>query len=171
MRRELAMNVRARLKQQLLDKLLAANPVEVPKSLVDAQVREMQIDSRTPHRREGCLAGARRRSRSSSRRVAAWRSACWSVSSSRPAASSSTGERVEARLAEVAGGYPDPEAILKAYRQNAGGACARSRTMVLEDQVVDYLLERAKVTDQPSTFKECDELRSLTITRRSSCLH
>ena len=26
--------------------------------------------------------------------------------------------------------------------------------MVLEDQVVDYLLERAKVTDQPSTFKE-----------------
>ena len=26
--------------------------------------------------------------------------------------------------------------------------------MVLEDQVVDYLLERAKVTDQPSSFKE-----------------
>ncbi len=26
--------------------------------------------------------------------------------------------------------------------------------MVLEDQVVDYLLERATVTDQPSTFKE-----------------
>jgi len=26
--------------------------------------------------------------------------------------------------------------------------------MALEDQVVDYLLERAKVTDQPTTFKE-----------------
>ena len=26
--------------------------------------------------------------------------------------------------------------------------------MVLEDQVVDYLLERAQVTDQPSTFKD-----------------
>jgi len=25
--------------------------------------------------------------------------------------------------------------------------------MVMEDQVVDFLLERAKVTDQPSTFK------------------
>jgi hypothetical protein len=25
---------------------------------------------------------------------------------------------------------------------------------VLEDQVVDYLLERAKVTDQPASFKD-----------------
>ena len=49
--RELGENVRARLKQQLLDGLLEANPVEVPKSLVDAQVREMQIEG--PRRRMG----------------------------------------------------------------------------------------------------------------------
>ncbi len=45
MERELGENIRARLKQQLLDGLLAANPVDVPQSLVDAQVREMQIEA------------------------------------------------------------------------------------------------------------------------------
>ena len=41
---------------------------------------------------------------------------------------------VDARLAELAATYPDPEAILKAYRQNAGCAapgrepwCSRTR--------------------------------------------
>ncbi len=62
-------------------------------------------------------------------------------------------ERVEGRLAEVAGSYPDPSAILKAYRQNAE-AMRQVENMVLEDQVVDYLLERARVTDQAATFKD-----------------
>ena len=61
--------------------------------------------------------------------------------------------RVDARLAELAATYPDPDAILNAYRQNPD-AMRQVENMVLEDQVVDYLLERAKVTDQPSTFKE-----------------
>ena len=57
------------------------------------------------------------------------------------------------RLNELAATYPDPDAILSAYRQNPD-AMRQVESMVLEDQVVDYLLERAKVTDQPSTFKE-----------------
>ena len=63
------------------------------------------------------------------------------------------GVAVEARLGELAATYPDPDAILKAYRQNPD-AMRQVEGMVLEDQVVDYLLERATVTDQPSTFKE-----------------
>jgi trigger factor len=61
--------------------------------------------------------------------------------------------RVETRLNELAATYPDPDAILSAYRQNPD-AMRQVESMVLEDQVVEYLLERAKVTDQPSTFKE-----------------
>jgi trigger factor len=61
--------------------------------------------------------------------------------------------RVDARLAELVATYPDPDAILKAYRQNPD-AMRQVESMVLEDQVVDYLLERAKVTEQPSSFKE-----------------
>ncbi len=61
--------------------------------------------------------------------------------------------RVDVRLSELAATYPDPDAIISAYRQNPD-AMRQVENMVLEDQVVDYLLERAKVTDQPSTFKE-----------------
>jgi trigger factor len=43
--------------------------------------------------------------------------------------------------------------MLKAYRQNPD-AMRQVENLVLEDQVVDYLLERAKVTDQKTTFKE-----------------
>ena len=45
MKRELADAVRARVKKQVMDGLLAANPLELPKTMVDAQVRELQIDA------------------------------------------------------------------------------------------------------------------------------
>jgi trigger factor len=61
--------------------------------------------------------------------------------------------RIDARLGELAATYPDPDAILSAYRQNPD-AMRQVETMVLEDQVVDHLLGRANVTEQPSTFKE-----------------
>jgi trigger factor len=152
MRRELAENIRGRVKQQLLDRLLEANPVDVPKALVDNQVREMQIDTARrigakdasqvpppepfvePARRRvalGLLIGELIKSRG--------------IQLDR--------ERVDTRLNELASTYPDPDSIVKAYRQNPE-ALRQVESMVLEDQVVDYLLERAKVTDQPSSFKE-----------------
>jgi trigger factor len=152
MRRELAANVRARLRQQLLDKLLEANPVEVPQGLVDAQVREMQLDTA---RRIGAkdasqvpppdpfIAPARRR--------VALGILVGELIKTRGIALDRA--RVEDRLADIAGGYPDAESVLKAYRQNAE-AMRQVENLVLEDQVVDYLLERAKVTDQAATFKE-----------------
>ena len=61
--------------------------------------------------------------------------------------------RVEAKLGEMAIGYPEPESVLKAYRQNAD-AMRQLENMVLEEQVVDWLLERARVTDQATSFKD-----------------
>lgn len=152
MRRELEANVRARLRQQLFDRLLEANPLEVPKALVDQQVREMQIDTA---RRIGAkdasqvpppdafVEPARRRVALGLLIGELVKSAGLQVDRA----------RVEARLGEVAATYPDPDAILKVYRQNPD-AMRQVESMVLEDQVVDHLLERANVTEQPSTFKE-----------------
>jgi len=152
MRRELETNVRARLRQQLLDQLLQANPVEVPRSLVEAQVREMQMDTA---RRIGAKDASQVPPpepfvEPARRRVALGMLFGELIKSG---GLKLDRERVEGRLAELAGGYPDPEAILKAYRQNAE-AMRQVENMVLEDQVVDYLLERAKVTDQAATFKD-----------------
>jgi trigger factor len=152
MRRELETNIRARLRQQLFDRLLEANPVEVPRALVDQQVREMQIDTA---RRIGAKDASQVPPpdafvEPARRRVALGLLIGELVKTS---GLQVDGARVEARLGELVATYPDPDAILKAYRQNPD-AMRQVESMVLEDQVVDYLLERAKVTEQPSTFKE-----------------
>ena len=152
MRRELEANVRARLKQQLLDKLLASNPVEVPKSLVDAQVREMQIDTaRRIGAKDASQVPAPEPFVEPARRRVALGMLVGELIRTRGLKLDR--DRVEARLAGMAGGYPDPEAVLKAYRQNAD-AMRQVENMVIEEQVVDFLLEHAKVTDQAATFKE-----------------
>jgi len=152
MRRELEQNVRSRMKQQLLDRLLESNPVEVPNALVDNQVREMQVD--TARR-----IGAKDASQipppepfiEPARRRVALGMLIGEVIKTRGIELDRA--RVDERLIEMAASYPDPDSILKAYRQNPE-ALRQVETMVLEDQVIDYLLARAQVTDQPSTFKD-----------------
>ncbi len=152
MRRELAQNVRGRVKQQLLDRLLEANPIEVPKALVDAQVREMQID--TARR-----IGAKDASQipppepfvEPARRRVALGLLIGEIIKTRNLQLDRA--KVDERLNELASSYPDPDSILKAYKQNPE-AMRSVETMVLEDQVIDHLLAQANVTDQPSTFKD-----------------
>jgi trigger factor len=152
MRRELEDNIRNRVKSQLLERLLESNPLEVPRSLVDAQVRELQLDAARrmgakdvsqlpppepyvePARRRvalGLLVGELIKTRG--------------IKLDR--------ERVEAKLAELAGGHAEPEELLKVYRQNAE-AMRQVENVVLEEQVVDDLLDRAHVVEQASTFRE-----------------
>ncbi|HET9692772.1 MAG TPA: trigger factor [Steroidobacteraceae bacterium] len=152
MRRELSDNVRARLKQQVFDRLLEANPIDVPKALVDQQVRDMQIDTarRIGAKDASQVPPAETFVEPARRRVALGLLVGELVKAKGMQLDRA---RVEARLGELAATYPDPDAILRAYRQNPD-AMRQVESMVLEDQVVDYLLERAKVTDQPSTFKE-----------------
>ena len=152
MRRELAQNVRGRVKQQLLDRLLEANPVEVPKALVDNQVREMQIDTaRRIGAKDASQVPPPEPFVEPARRRVALGMLIGEVIKTRGIQIDRA--KVDERLNEMASAYPDPESILKAYRQNPE-ALRQVETMVLEDQVVDYLLERSQVTDQPSSFKE-----------------
>jgi len=152
MRRELGENIRARLKQQVFDKFLDANPVEVPKALIDEQVRSMQIDTA---RRIGAKDASQVPPPEPFVEPARRRVALGMLVNELVKAKGLQLDRarVDARLGELAATYPDPDAILGAYRQNPD-AMRQVENMVMEDQVVDFLLERAKVTDQPSTFKE-----------------
>jgi len=152
MRRELGDNVRSRVKQQLFDRLLEANPVDVPNALIEQQVRDMQIDTarRVGAKDASQVPPAEPFVEPARRRVALGMLVNELVKSRGIQLDRA---RVEARLGELAATSPDPDAILNAYRQNPD-AMRQVEGMVLEDQVVDYLLERAKVADQPSTFKD-----------------
>lgn len=152
MRRELTDAVHARVKQQVMDALLAANPVELPKTLVDAQVREMQIDA---GRRMGAkdvsqLPPADGFVETAKRRVALSLLINEVIKTAKINLDPS---KVQLRFEELAQQFPDANQALQTYRANPQ-IRRQVEASVLEDQVVDWLLERAKVTDKPATFKE-----------------
>ena len=62
-------------------------------------------------------------------------------------------ERVQARLEDLVESYPNPDEARRAYLQNQD-AMRQIESAVLEDQVVDWVLERARVTERPMTFNE-----------------
>ena len=152
MRRELTDAIRARVKKQVLDALLAANPVELPKSIVDSQVRELQVDA---GRRMGAkdvsqLPPAENFVEAAKRRVALTLLINETVKKAELRVDQN---KVTERFEELAQQFPDADKALQTYRSNPQ-IRRQMEAGVLEDQVIDWILERAKVTDQPSTFKE-----------------
>ena len=152
MRRELDENIKNRVRSQLLERLLEANPVEVPRSLVDAQVREMQMDAA---RRMGARDASQLPAPEPFVEPARTRVALGLLLGEliRTRGIKLDRERVETKLAELAGGHPEPETMLKVYRQNAD-AMRQVENVVVEEQAVEDLLARANVSEQSSTFRD-----------------
>ncbi len=152
MRRELDQALRSRTKGQVLEQLLKANPLELPATLVDAQVRDMQIDmARRMGARDASQVPAREPFVEPARRRVALGLLINEVIKRESIELDRT--KVGARLEELVSTYDNPQEMMKAYEQNRD-AMRQVEALVLEDQVVDWLLARARVNDQPSTFKQ-----------------
>jgi trigger factor len=152
MERELAQAVQARLKGQVLEQLLLANPIGVPKALVEAEIRDMQIEllrrsnSRDPRQlppRESFEADARRR-------VALGLIMNEVI---RKAGIQPNAAQLQSRLDEIVSTYSDPDEARRQYLQNEA-ATRQLQMAVLEDQAVAWIINAAQVTDQPGSFKD-----------------
>lgn len=152
MRRELAQTLRNQNKSAVMDKLLQANPLEVPNTLVEAQVRELQMEAmRRSGAKDASQAPPAEPFVEPARRRAALGLILGDIIKRQnmrvdPA-------RASARLEEMVGAYGDAEAVKRAYLQNPD-AMRQIETLALEDQVVDWVLTHAKVHEVSSTFKE-----------------
>ena len=62
-------------------------------------------------------------------------------------------EAVRGRLGSIASTYDESEKVINHYYGNAD-RLQEVESGVLEEQVVEWILERAKVTDEESTFDE-----------------
>lgn len=152
MERELESLVRNRLRAQVMDALYRDNPFEVPRALVDESIQRMQVEmaqrmgirdaSQIPPR-EPFEQPARRRVALGMLMAEIIRAQGLQVDRA----------RVESRLEDLAASYPNPEEARRAYLQNAD-AMRQIESAVLEDQVVDWVLERAHITDRPMSFKQ-----------------
>lgn len=65
-------------------------------------------------------------------------------------------ERVNSKLEEVADTYENPAQIMEIYRADAG-LMDQLENLVLEEQVIDLVLDKATVTDKTMSFKEALE--------------
>lgn len=152
MRRELGEAIRGRVKKQIMDTLVAENPLDLPRNLVDSQVRELQMDA-------GRRMGARDASQlppAESFVETARRRVLLSLLINeiiRTANIQLDQSKVLARFQELSQQFPDAAQAMQTYRNNPQ-IQRQMEAGVLEDQVIDWLLERAKVEDKPASFKE-----------------
>jgi trigger factor len=152
MEREVSEAAHARVRNQLLDALYQANPLELPRVLIDEQIRELQVqmlrragvqqlDQLPP--KEPYEEPARRRVALGLLMGEIVRSQALRVERA----------RVAARLEALVATHPDPEAAKRQYLQSRE-AMEQIESAALEDQAIEWLLTQVKVTDKPATFKE-----------------
>ena len=152
MERELADVIRNRVRTQVLDALYAENPIDIPRALIEEQVQQLQIDAaRRMGVREASQLPPREPFEAPARKRVALGLLLGQIVQAQSIAVDR--ERVQARIEELAAGHPNPEEARRAYQHNAQ-TLRQIESMVLEDQVIDWVLERAKVTEVPMSFQD-----------------
>jgi trigger factor len=154
MERELADVIRNRVRGQVLDALYKQNPVDVPRALLEEQVQQLQIDTA---RRMGVRDASQIPARGPFEEPARRRVALGLLMSQivQNEQIKLDRDRVQTRLSDLVAGYPEEQQqeALRAYQQNQD-AMRQVESAALEDQVVDWVLGRANISDKPMTFKE-----------------
>ena len=152
MERELGEVIRTRVRSQVMDALYRENSFEVPRSLVDEQIQRLQLDAaRRMGVKDASQVPPREPFQEPARRRAALGLLMGQIVQTENLQVDR--DRVQARLNDVIGTYPNPDEARRAYEQSAE-AMRQIESGVLEDQVVDWVVQRARVTDRPMTFKE-----------------
>jgi trigger factor len=152
MKRELDNAIKGRVRTQVFDRLLEANPIDVPRGMVTEAVQAMQLDFA---RRMGIkdinqLPNPETLQEPARRRVALGLIVGELV---RLAGIRVDRERVNARLDELVGDHPSPDELRRQYLQNAE-AMRQIESQAVEEQVVEWVLSQAQVTERSYTFGE-----------------
>ncbi len=152
MERELAERVRARLRSAVMDALYQDNPVEVPRTMVADTIEQLQLEvAQRMGARDVSQLPAREAFEEPARRRVALGMIVGEII--RAEGLQLDREKVQSRLEALAASYPNPEDARRAYLQNRE-AMQQIESAVLEDQALDAVLARAKITERPTTFKD-----------------
>ncbi len=152
MRRELEQAVKGRVKQQVMDILLNAHPIELPRSLLAEEIQRLrgQLSEGAEQSRQDAAkalpdsvfeAAARRR-------VAL---GLIILELAKRGGMKASAERVRDAVERIASTYEEPDAVTRWIYGNRR-QLAEIESMVIEDQVVDWVLQHVQVTDVHSTF-------------------
>jgi trigger factor len=152
MTREVNEVVRQRLRAQVLDALYRDNRFEVPRGMVEEQIQQLQVDmARRIGARDVSQLPPREQFEEPARRRVALGLLLGELV--RVEELKLDRERVQSKLADLAASYPNPDEVRRAYLQSAD-AMRQIESSVMEDQVIDRVIEKAKVEERPTSFKE-----------------
>ena len=150
MEHELAQAIRGKVRLAVLDALHSANPIEVPRAMVDEQVQALSLEAA---RRMGIQDASQLPKRDVFEQSARRRVVLGLIIGEiiRINDMKVERERVNSRLAETVSNYPNPDEMRRQYLQSAE-AMRDIEAAALEDQVIDAVLLRAKISPKPATF-------------------
>lgn len=156
MDRELSNALKAKVKTQVMDALFSSHSTELPKALVanEIEVLRNQMLQRFGGQKQNfdvkSLLPDTMFQEEAQRRVALGLIVGEVIKSAKlkPEA-----KRVKAMIEEIASTYQEPKEVVEYYNNNPE-LLAGVESAVLEDQVVDYVLGKAKVSSEASSYDE-----------------
>ncbi len=155
MERELAQRVQAKVKTQAMDLIYEQNRIEIPKALVEEEIETLRKQTRE---RLGKGAGSLELPRDMFEEQARRRVTLGLVIGEiiRHNSIQIDQDRVRKVIEDFASSYEQPEEVVKYYYSHQEQLAA-VQNVVLEDQVVDWVLEQTEVTDEPTSFAALTE--------------
>lgn len=152
--RELQQKIDDQLKANVLEKLLARNPVELPQVLIEEEIKKLQQQTQQmAAQRQGSAAPMPPREQFIA--IATQRVGLGLLFGEfiRQHHLKADPQQVEERLAQIAAPYGDPAAIIAWYRGNKE-QLAVIESAVIEDQIVAKLLTEVTLKEKPQTYLE-----------------
>ena len=153
--REVKKRLQARVKNHAMDALLAANPIDVPKSLIDLESRQMaeaavrDLESRGMSAKNVPVEPSWF-TEQATRRVSLGLLLSEVVREKQLFAKP---EQVRAVIDDFAETYEDPAEVVRWYYSQPQ-RLSEAEALVVENNVVEWMLANAKVVDKPITFDE-----------------
>ncbi len=159
--REVKKRLHERVKKQVMDALLQANPIEVPKSLIESESQQMaqaavrDIEARGMSAKDVPIQPSWF-TEQAVRRVSLGLVISELVKDKQLFAKP---EQVRKVIDDFSVTYEDPAEVVRWYYSQPQ-RMAEAEALVLENNVVDWVLANAKVVDKSVTFEELMETRS-----------
>lgn len=152
MERELRQAIKSKVKNQVMDGLLAANPIEVPKALLENEVNRLRVQAVQqfggnikPDQLPAELFEEQAKRRVELGLIVAEVVKQFDLKPD--------DARVREMIQEMASAYQEPEQVVAWYYKNEQ-QMNEVRSVVLEEQVVDTVLQKASVTDKSVSYEE-----------------
>ena len=154
MKRELDSAIKAKVKDQVMDGLSDNNEVDLPQSLIDQEVNRMRQEAVQQFgggaQFDPSMLPAEMFSEQAQKRVKIGLIVSAIVDKNSLEADA---EKVREAIEEMASTYQTPEEVINYYYSNEQ-QLSQIQNMVLEEQIVDFVLESAKVTDKTVSYDE-----------------